>query len=230
MNTNRHRRFAGFTGLAAGLLIALAANLTYTYPLGNVMIGTGLIAPMILPLVLWVRSTFQVTRRLDRIVREVSVLCVGAPAAALSYSHTYYLMTNHHVAPWLAALLPLSADGIAAISTLAIHRSGGLLPRIPAQTPVPVAEPVAEKAAAPATPELVQETAPPKRAPKPKAPAAPSALTEPAVDPALLARARNRLAEKGQLGRNRLAGELGVTPHQARRVLAALSTNGSGPS
>lgn len=117
-------RLAGGIGLAIGLLVALAANLTYSWPFGPVLIGAGVICPVILPIALWIRTTFHVTRWLDRAIRDTSVLLVAGPAAALSYQHTYMLMVDQGVPVWLAALLPLSADGIAALSTLALHRSG----------------------------------------------------------------------------------------------------------
>lgn len=119
-------RVAGKIGLAIGLLVALAANLTYSWPFGPVLIGAGVICPVILPIALWIRSTFTVVRWLDRLIRDASVVAVAGPAAALSYQHTYMLMSDHGVPHWLAALLPLSADGIAALSTLALHRSGAV--------------------------------------------------------------------------------------------------------
>lgn len=116
-------RWGGAVGLSIGLLVALAGNLTFSWPHGSVMIGAGIICPVILPLTLWIRSTFTVTFWLDKLIRDASVVAVAGPAAALSYQHTYMLMSEQGVPHWLAALLPLSADGIAALSTLALHRS-----------------------------------------------------------------------------------------------------------
>jgi Protein of unknown function (DUF2637) len=130
-------RRAGIVGLTIGLLVALAGNLTYSWPHGPVMIGAGIICPIILPLTLWIRSTFTVTVWLDKLVRDASVIAVAGPAAALSYQHTYMLMSDQGVPHWLAALLPLSADGIAALSTLALHRSGTAKTRKPAVEPRP---------------------------------------------------------------------------------------------
>lgn len=140
-------RTAGVAGLATGLALALASNLTATWPHGPVMIGTGLAAPLVLPLVLWVRSTFQAVNLWERLVRELSVVAVAGPAAALSYWHTINLMTGHGIPGWLASVLPLSADGVATISTLALHRATAKTRKVespklkPAKTPEPAARP-----------------------------------------------------------------------------------------
>lgn len=150
-------RWAGGVGLTVGLLVALAANLTFSWPHGPVLIGTGIIAPVILPLTLWIRTTFHVTHWLDKVIRDASVIAVAGPAAALSYQHTYTLMVEHSVPHWLAAVLPLSADGIAALSTLALHRSGS----------AKVGRKVSEKAIEPAAKSVGVKTATPVTPPAP---------------------------------------------------------------
>jgi hypothetical protein len=107
-------------GLGVGLCMALAANITYTWPQGAVMIGTGITAPLVLPLVLWIRSTFTPAHWAARLAREASVIAVAGPAVTLSYWHTYQLMLPH-MPWWIALFIPLSADGVATISTLALH-------------------------------------------------------------------------------------------------------------
>lgn len=114
-------RKSAYFGLGVGLSMALAANLTATWPQGAVMIGTGLTAPLVLPLALWIRAGFTPTHLGVRVVRELSIAAVATPAASLSYWHTYALMTSHGVPQLIAVVLPLSADGVATISTLSLH-------------------------------------------------------------------------------------------------------------
>jgi hypothetical protein len=103
--------------------MALALNVTYAWPHGPVVIGIGIAAPLVLPLVLWIRSTFSVTGFWRCTLRELCTLAVAAPAVAISYWHTASLMLAHQQ-PWVLALLaPLSADGVAGLSTMALHRS-----------------------------------------------------------------------------------------------------------
>ena len=115
-------RRAALAGLALGLAIALAANLTYAVPRGPVTVGLGLVAPLVLPVVLYLRTTFSVGGFWQRVVRELATLAVAGPAAAVSYSHTFNLVLDAHE-PWiLAVLAPLSSDGLAGMATLALHR------------------------------------------------------------------------------------------------------------
>jgi hypothetical protein len=108
-------------GLAVGLGMALAANLTYAVPRGPVVVGLGLAAPIVLPLVLYIRSTFAVDGFWRRACRELAMVAVAGPAVAISYSHTFALVLAHGE-PWLIALVaPLSSDGVAGMSTMALH-------------------------------------------------------------------------------------------------------------
>jgi hypothetical protein len=115
-------RHAALASLALGLAIALAANLTYAVPRGPVTVGLGLVAPLVLPVVLYLRTTFTPSGFWQRTVRELATLAVAGPAAAVSYSHTFNLVLDAHE-PWiLAVLAPLSSDGLAGMATLALHR------------------------------------------------------------------------------------------------------------
>lgn len=109
-------------GLALGLVIAIAANLTYAIPRGPVTVGIGLIAPLVLPVALYIRTTFTTVGFWQRLSRELATLAVAGPAAAISYVHTYELVLAQNE-PWIIALLaPLSSDGLAGMATLALHR------------------------------------------------------------------------------------------------------------
>ena len=130
MNRPNSPRIAAYVGLVVGLMMALAANLAATWSQGAVMIGTGVVAPIVLPLVLWLKSTFQAITFRERIVRELAFTAVAVPAATLSYWHTWTLMSTN-VPPWIAAVLPLSADGVATMATLALHRSHATVVRKP---------------------------------------------------------------------------------------------------
>jgi hypothetical protein len=115
-------RVAAIGALGLGLAIALAANLTYAVPRGPVTVGLGLIAPLVLPVVLYIRTTFTAEGFWQLAVREAATFAVAGPAAAISYVHTYELVLSAHE-PWLLAVLaPLSSDGLAGMATLALHR------------------------------------------------------------------------------------------------------------
>jgi len=116
------RRSAAYAGLALGLLIALAANLTYAVPRGPVVVGLGLVAPLVLPVVLYLRTTFTATGFWQRAIREAATLSVAGPAAAISFSPTYELILSVGEPVLLAVLAPLSSDGLAGMATLALHR------------------------------------------------------------------------------------------------------------
>lgn len=114
------RRIAAVVGLATGLAIAVAANLAYAIPRGPVVIGIGLVAPLVLPPVLVIRSLFTVTGWWQRLCRETAMVAVAAPAVAVSYWHTYSLVLAAGEPASLALLVPLSSDGLAGMSTLAL--------------------------------------------------------------------------------------------------------------
>lgn len=116
------RRVAALAGLGLGLVIALAANLTYAVPRGPVTIGLGLIAPLVLPVALYIRTTFEVSGFWHTLLREAATLAVAGPAAAISYVHTYELVLSVHEPTILALLAPLSSDGLAGMATLALHQ------------------------------------------------------------------------------------------------------------
>jgi hypothetical protein len=150
--------------LALGLLIALVANLSYAVPRGLVVVGLGLIAPLVLPVVLHLRTTFTADGFWAKTIREASTLAVAGPAVAISYVHTMELVLAAGE-PWLLAVLaPLSSDGLAGLATLALYQAqrkkqnGGKLggkPK-PQDRPRPVTppEPVADPTPAPAAPAL----------------------------------------------------------------------------
>ena len=176
MNRPNSPRIAAYVGLVVGLMMALAANLAATWSQGAVMIGTGVVAPIVLPLVLWLKSTFQAVTFRERIVRELAFTAVAVPAATLSYWHTWTLMSAN-VPPWIAAVLPLSADGVATMATLALHRSraatAGVV-REPEPKPV-VSRPVAAQQNTP-TAAPAAASARPLRPPAASSVSAPSAI------------------------------------------------------
>lgn len=116
-------RLAGpVAGLALGLAVAIAANLAYAVPRGGVAVGVGLICPLILPIVLYLRTTFIADNRWTRVLRELATVAVAGPAAAVSFVHTYELVSGAGEWQLLAVLAPLSSDGLAGMATLALHR------------------------------------------------------------------------------------------------------------
>lgn len=109
-------------GLAVGLVMALSANLTYAIPRGPVVVGLGVAAPIVLPLVLYIRSSFTVSGFWRTLCREAAMLAVAGPAVAISYVHTYSLVLDAEPHwPVLALIAPLSSDGVAGMSTMALH-------------------------------------------------------------------------------------------------------------
>jgi len=72
-----------------------------------------------------------VTGRVDRWIRRTTIGCVGMLAliaGTVSYLHMHLLVELHGQPGWLAALTPLSVDGmiVAASTTLLVDsRSGG---------------------------------------------------------------------------------------------------------
>jgi hypothetical protein len=116
------RRHGAIAGLAVGLSMALAANLTYAVPRGPVVVGLGVACPLVLPLTLYLRTIFTVTRWYERVARELAMLAVTGPAVAISYVHTYSLVLAAEPSwPLLALIAPLSSDGVAGMSTMALH-------------------------------------------------------------------------------------------------------------
>ena len=134
MNTApRNARLVAFIGLGIGLTMALAANLTYAVPRGPVVVGLGVAAPLVLPLVIYLRSTFTVSGFWRTLCREAAMVAVAGPAVAISYVHTYSLVlaAEPHW-PVLALIAPLSSDGVAGMSTMALHWAGRPVTRKPA--------------------------------------------------------------------------------------------------
>lgn len=157
-------KHAAIAGLTLGLLIAVAANLTYAIPRGPVVVGLGLVAPLVLPVVLHLRTTFTVSGFWAVSIRELSTLAVAGPAVAISYVHTYELILGAGE-PWLLAVLaPLSSDGLAGLATLALyqaHRRSGTkvtaTPRPePEQSPVPAQQRLTPPAASKTDDELAE--------------------------------------------------------------------------
>jgi hypothetical protein len=77
------------------------------------------------------------TGRADRWIRRTTIGCVGMPAliaGTVSYLHMHLLVELHGQPGWVAALTPLSVDGmiVAASTTLLAEsrsaRRGGMLP------------------------------------------------------------------------------------------------------
>ena len=151
-------RLAGGIGLTVGLSMALAANLTYAIPRGPVVVGLGLTVPIVLFFVLWVRFTFIVIGMWRTLLREASMFAVAGPAVAISYVHTYELVRVAEPGWWiLAVVAPLSSDGVAGISTMALHWSGHTPARKASR---PTVEP-APKSVGVKTPTPVSASAPP---------------------------------------------------------------------
>jgi hypothetical protein len=130
-------RRAAQAALGLGLLIALTANLTYAVPKGGVVIGLGLVAPLVLPVVLYLRTTFTADGFWARGLRELAMLLVAGPAVAVSYVHTYELVLGAGEAWILAVLAPLSSDGLAGMATLALHRMRTPAKKATTATPKP---------------------------------------------------------------------------------------------
>lgn len=173
LSSTRPESIAGaIGGLALGLAIALAANLTYAAPRGPVVIGLGLIAPLVLPVVLWLRTIFDADGFWPKLLRELATLAVAGPAVAVSYVHTYSLVLGAGE-PWILAFLaPLSSDGLAGMATLALHRNRVAAQRTPVQEPAPISTP------APPPPPAVEpipeaQPSPPATKPEPEVAATP---------------------------------------------------------
>lgn len=200
------RRHVAAAGLGLGLVIAIAANLTYAVPRGPVTIGLGVIAPLVLPVALYIRTTFTAAGFWQIATRELATLAVAGPAAAISYVHTYELVLSVHE-PWiLAVVAPLSSDGLAGMATLALHRMRQ--PKPSAQkTPTPPKQQSRRG---------VNPPAPAAAAPKPVEPPRPALRSVPSGGDR-----EQRLAEivADGGGRGRVAKEFGVTPTQARTML-----------
>lgn len=178
--TPRHTALAG---LALGLLIAVTANVAYAAPRGPVVLGVGVVAPLVLPLVLYLRTLFDVDGWKQWVPRELATLAVAGPAVAVSYWHTYALVLGAGE-PWLLAVLaPLSSDGLAGMATLALHR---LRTASPVRSVVPAkARSKARTAAKPPTvADAVEaaETAPTELASKPTELASKQAASGAAID------------------------------------------------
>lgn len=96
--------------------------MAYALPRGPVVLGVGIVAPLVLPVVLYLRTLFDVDGWRQWVPRELATLAVAGPAVAVSYWHTYALVLGAGE-PWLLAVLaPLSSDGLAGMATLALHR------------------------------------------------------------------------------------------------------------
>jgi hypothetical protein len=71
--------------------------------------------------------------RMIRWTTIASVIVLAAIAAIVSYKHTYLLVRRYGETPWTAALLPVSVDGMIAVSSMSLlldsrygRRSGAL--------------------------------------------------------------------------------------------------------
>lgn len=115
-------RAVALLSLALGLAIAVTANVAYAIPRGPVVIGVGLVAPLVLPVVLYLRTVFDVDGWRQWMSREAATLAVAGPAVAVSYWHTFALVLGAGEPLVLALLVPLSSDGLAGMATLALHR------------------------------------------------------------------------------------------------------------
>lgn len=115
-------RLAAVAGLGLGLAIAVTANIAYAIPRGPVALGVGLVAPLVLPVVLYLRTLFDAPSWRQWLPRELAMLAVAGPAVAVSYWHTFALVLGAGEPLVLALLAPLSSDGLAGMATLALHR------------------------------------------------------------------------------------------------------------
>ena len=147
MTHSQAQRYGAVAGLVVGLAIALAANLTYAIPRGPVVVGIGLVAPIVLPLVLWLRGVFVADTWPRKICREAAMILVAGPAVTISYVHTYSLVLAHEPSwPILALVAPLSSDGVGAMATMALHWSRQQQPgRKPSATKPGAAKPAQAK-------------------------------------------------------------------------------------
>lgn len=143
-------RAVAVLSLALGLAIAVTANVAYAIPRGPVVIGVGLVAPLVLPVVLYLRTLFDVADWKHWLSREVATLAVAGPAVAVSYWHTFALVLDAGEPIALALLVPLSSDGLAGMATLALHRLRQDVPQASLRTAV-VADLVASRDVPPAT-------------------------------------------------------------------------------
>lgn len=217
-----HRR-AALGGLALGLAIAVAANLTYAVPRGPVVVGLGVIAPLVLPVVLYLRTTFVADGFWPRLLREAATLAVAGPAVAISYVHTFELIRLAGEPLALALLAPLSSDGLAGMATLALHRN-----RVRRQARSSAPSRAASRTSAPhgSRPPQVQISSPAAAGPQP---VSPPETPPAAVGDELLERAR-ALVAKGReggrrYGRGQLAADLGCTADRARKLLAEIDAD-----
>lgn len=169
-----------------------------------------------------------------------SVLLVGLVAAVVSYAHIYELAARSGEG-WRSSLLPLSVDGMLVAATLAIvdrrrrREPAGWVPWLGLTLGI-VASLAGNVAAA--RPDLVSQVVaawPPcalavaietlvviLRRPRVEVAPAPTVQAAHPDDPDPVA----ELLEQGA-GRARLSRELGITPHQARQLLA--ERNGGRP-
>src|SRR5260370_34726479 len=68
------------------------------------------------------------TGRADRWIRRTTIGCVGLPAliaATVSYLHMHALVELHGEPGWVAALTPLSVDGMIVAASMTRWRSPG---------------------------------------------------------------------------------------------------------
>lgn len=150
-------RHAALAGLSLGLVIAVTANIAYALPRGPVVLGVGIVAPLVLPVVLYLRTLFDVDGWRQWVPRELATLAVAGPAVAVSYWHTYALVLGAGE-PWLLAVLaPLSSDGLAGMATLALHRIRSTAAISRSATVKVTPKPRPEKRPAPAVADVVEE-------------------------------------------------------------------------
>jgi len=187
-----------------------------------------------------------------RLAAVTTVLTVAAVAAVLSYGHLRTVAARSGEAH--AWLFPLSVDGliVAASLVLLVRRRcgqpggalawGGLALGVAATVAgnIASAEPTAAARVIAAWPPvafalsyelLLALIRPAVRSGQPDPGADHPPAPEPGYAGGLEERARELLAAAGPrpLGRRALARELGVTEHQARTVLAAMTANGARP-
>jgi hypothetical protein len=202
-------RHSAVAALGLGLAIALAANLTYAVPRGPVTVGLGLIAPLVLPVALYIRTTFTAEGFWQLAVREAATLAVAGPAAAISYVHTYELVLSAHE-PWLLAVLaPLSSDGLAGMATLALHRLRKTHPAAtvkPRPKPTPAPRTVADVVTPAPTPPAADDLTP-KRIER---------------DQSRRARGKDWARANWPVSGGEIATELGVSRSEGDRIRAAV--------
>lgn len=123
MSAGPRGRVVAWAALLTGIAASVAANVGHARPdLGPRLLSA--LAPVALGLVVEVlaRVSWQSGRR--SVLPRLATVLVGAVAAVASYSHLHGLALRYGESGLVAALLPLSVDGLAAVGALAVVEIG----------------------------------------------------------------------------------------------------------